>query len=101
MIDLQCHSLAPHPSGCARDRPRLQDLNWLNIMSRHTKRFSHCRTKRAAYLVPIYPGRRVTQVQAFREIKDRVSLMAPHNAARVTAERTKWSFRVKWMFNWR
>lgn len=89
MIDLQCHSLAPNPSGCVRDRPRLLDLNGLNIMSRHAKRFSHCRTKRAAYPVPIYPGRGVTQVQAFREIKDGVSLMAPHNAARVTAERTK------------
>lgn len=51
--------------------------------------------------MPISLGPGVTQVEAFREIKGKVSSTAPHNAARLTAERTKWSTYVKWMFKWR
>lgn len=45
---------------------------------------SHEHTKRAAYLMPISAGPGVTQVEAFKEIKDRVSSAAPHGAAGLT-----------------
>ncbi len=51
--------------------------------------------------MPIFPAPGVTQVEAFRESKDEVSWTARYNAAWLTAERTKWSFYVKWMFKWR
>lgn len=62
---------------------------------------SRCHTKRPAYLMPISPGPGVTQVEAFREIKGKVSWTAPHNAAKLTAVRTEWSIYVKWMLKWR
>lgn len=52
--------------------------------------------------MPISPGPGVTQVQPFSESKDKVSSStALHNAAWLTAEKTKLSFSVKWMLKWK
>lgn len=45
--------------------------------------------------MPISTGPGVTQVEAFKEIKDRVSSVALHGAARPTGTGKKWSSNVE------